>query len=66
MFGGFSPDALAGRIIDCDSTIIITADEGRRGGKRVPLKANVDAALDQSYSVKTVIVVKATGGAIAM
>ena len=44
VFGGFSPDALAGRIEDCGSTIVITADEGRRGGKRVPLKANVDAA----------------------
>jgi acetyl-CoA synthetase len=45
VFGGFSPEALAGRIIDCDSTLVITADEGRRAGKKVPLKANVDAAL---------------------
>ena len=44
VFGGFSPDALAGRIVDCESRFVITADEGRRGGKRVPLKANVDAA----------------------
>ena len=44
VFGGFSPDALAGRIIDCESRIVITADEGLRGGKKVPLKANVDAA----------------------
>ena len=45
VFGGFSPDALAGRINDCDSRVVITADEGRRGGKTVPLKANVDEAL---------------------
>ena len=44
VFGGFSPEALAGRIEDCESRIVVTADEGRRGGKRVPLKANVDAA----------------------
>ena len=66
VFGGFSPDALAGRITDCDSTIVITADEGRRGGKRVPLKANVDAALAIARSVRSVIVVRATGGDIAM
>src|SRR5436305_1130561 len=44
VFGGFSPEALAGRITECDSAFLVTADEGRRGGKRVPLKANVDAA----------------------
>ncbi|WP_257539483.1 acetate--CoA ligase [Sphingobium sp. CFD-1] len=66
VFGGFSPEALAGRIIDCDSTLVITADEGRRAGKAVPLKANVDAALHDCASVKRVIVVKATGGAVAM
>jgi acetyl-CoA synthetase len=44
VFGGFSPDALAGRIIDCESNVVITADEGLRGGRSVPLKANVDAA----------------------
>jgi acetyl-CoA synthetase len=66
VFGGFSPDALAGRIQDCDSTLVITADEGRRAGKSVPLKANVDAALQQCTSVKQVIVVKATGGAVTM
>jgi acetyl-CoA synthetase len=66
VFGGFSPEALAGRIIDCDSNIVITADEGRRAGKSVPLKANVDAALKECPSVKKVIVVKATGGAIRM
>ncbi|WP_327752501.1 acetate--CoA ligase [Sphingobium sp. SJ10-10] len=66
VFGGFSPEALAGRITDCDSTLVITADEGRRAGRQVPLKANVDAALKLCTSVRTVIVVKATGGAIAM
>ena len=66
VFGGFSPDALAGRIQDCDSNIVITADEGRRGGKTVPLKVNVDAALAHCPSVKKVVVVKATGGAVMM
>ena len=59
VFGGFSPEALAGRIQDCDSTIVITADEGLRGGKRVPLKANVDAALQQCPGASDVIVVRA-------
>ena len=45
VFGGFSPDSLAGRIDDCKSTVVITADEGLRGGRTIPLKANVDAAL---------------------
>ncbi len=62
VFGGFSPDALAGRIQDCDSTLVITADEGLRGGRKVPLKANVDQALKSCPSVKTCIVVKHTGG----
>ena len=66
VFGGFSPDALAGRITDCDSSIVVTADEGRRGGKRVPLKANVDKAAEIAGCLKKVIVVKATGGDIAM
>lgn len=66
VFGGFSPEALAGRIIDCDSNIVITADEGRRAGRQVPLKANVDAALKDCPSVKKVVVVQATGSAIAM
>ena len=68
VFGGFSPEALAGRIADCDSTILVTADEGRRGGKRVPLKANVDAALamDHCTSIHRVMVVQATGGAVDM
>jgi acetyl-CoA synthetase len=64
VFGGFSPDSLTGRIQDCDSTLVITADEGRRGGRKVPLKANVDAALKHCPSVKDVIVVRHTGGAI--
>ncbi|QDZ06243.1 acetate--CoA ligase [Sphingomonas panacisoli] len=66
VFGGFSPEALAGRVEDCGSTIVITADEGRRGGKKVPLKANVDAARKLAPGLDQVIVVKATGGAVAM
>ena len=66
VFGGFSPEALAGRITDCDSKLVITADEGRRGGKRVPLKANVDAAQAHARSMEKVIVVRATGGEVAM
>ncbi|HRP12184.1 MAG TPA: AMP-binding protein, partial [Terricaulis sp.] len=62
VFGGFSPDSLANRINDCDSKLVVTADEGVRGGKKVPLKANVDAALAQTSGVKTVLVVKHTGG----
>ncbi|HVI89967.1 MAG TPA: acetate--CoA ligase [Dongiaceae bacterium] len=65
VFGGFSPDSLAGRIQDCDSNIVITADEGLRGGRKVPLKANVDAALAHCPSVKTVLVVRRTGDKIA-
>ncbi len=64
VFGGFSPDALAGRIQDCDSNCVITADEGLRGGKPVPLKANTDEALKSCSTVETVLVVKRTGGAI--
>ncbi|ARR56166.1 acetate--CoA ligase [Rhizorhabdus wittichii DC-6] len=66
VFGGFSPDALAGRIQDCDSSVVVTADHGRRGGKLVPLKANVDEALKQCTSVEAVVVVRATGGAVEM
>ncbi|MDE2436644.1 MAG: acetate--CoA ligase [Sphingomonadales bacterium] len=66
VFAGFSPDSLASRIEDCDSTVVLTADEGLRGGKRVPLKANVDAALTNLPSVETVIVLKHTGGAVTM
>ncbi|XDZ65528.1 acetate--CoA ligase [Alphaproteobacteria bacterium LSUCC0684] len=64
VFGGFSPDALAGRITDCDSSTIITADEGVRGGKTIPLKANTDAALENCPMCKTCIVVRRTGGDI--
>ena len=64
VFGGFSPDALAGRIEDCNSTIIITADEGVRGGKTIPLKSNVDEAIAKATMCKTSIVVKRTGGNI--
>lgn len=66
VFAGFSPDALAQRIHDCDSSVVITADEGRRGGKKVPLKANVDAALADDDRVKHVIVVRNTGSDIHM
>ena len=66
VFGGFSPDALAGRILDCDSKFLITADEGIRGGKIVPLKANSDKALEQCPDIKNVFVVKRTGGDIEM
>jgi acetyl-CoA synthetase len=60
VFGGFSPDSIAGRIQDCRSRIVITADEGLRGGRKVPLKANVDTALEQCPEVETVIVVRHT------
>ncbi len=66
IFGGFSPESIAGRIQDCDSAFVITADEGRRGGKTVPLKVNVDVAALQCPSLKTVITVRATGGPVAM
>ena len=65
VFGGFSPDALAGRIQDCDSNMVITADEGVRGGKPVPLKANTDAALASCPDCTKVVVVRRTGGDIA-
>ena len=65
VFGGFSPDALAGRIEGCNSKVVITADEGLRGGRKVPLKANADAAAKKAPDiVQTMIVVKRTGGAI--
>ncbi len=65
VFGGFSPDALAGRIEDCQSSIVITADEGLRGGKTVPLKANVDAACEK-VAVETVIMLEHTGANVPM
>ncbi|MCV9967377.1 acetate--CoA ligase [Pararhizobium sp. BT-229] len=69
VFGGFSPDALAGRIVDCQSTFVITADEGLRGGKPIPLKANTDQAIEIAkrggVEVKSVVVVRRTGGKIA-
>ena len=66
VFGGFSPDALAGRITDCDSRFVGTADEALRGGRTVPLKKNVDAAVAKSGIVETVLVVRRTGADVAM
>ena len=70
VFGGFSPDSLAGRIEDCKSNVVITADEGLRGGRTVPLKANTDAAIakaaEAGHTVDHVIVVRRTGGPIDM
>ena len=66
VFGGFSPDSLAGRIKDATSSIVITADEGLRGSKKVPLKDNADAAADKAGGVKTMIVVRHTGGKVNM
>ena len=64
VFGGFSPDSLVGRIQDCRSTVLITADEGRRGGRAIPLKRNADNALRHCPEVRDVIVVRHTGGDI--
>ncbi len=70
VFGGFSPDSLAGRIEDCTSNVVITADEGLRGGRKVPLKANTDAAIAKAaangHAVDHVIVVKRTGAPVDM
>ena len=66
IFGGFSPDSIADRIIDCKSDFIITADEGYRAGKIIPLKNNVDEALKRCENVKSVLVVKRTGNYINM
>ena len=65
VFGGFSPDSLRGRIEDCQSRLVITANEGLRGGKTIPLKANVDAALEK-VSVDTVLVIRRTGADVPM
>ena len=64
VFGGFSPDSLASRIEDCGAVAVITADEGLRGGKRIPLKRNVDAALAKAAGVRLVLVVRRAGGEI--
>ena len=66
VFGGFSSDSLANRIIGCESKVMITADEGLRGSKTVPLKGNADAAIEKSGIVETVIVVRRTGGKVTM
>ncbi|MCE4516685.1 acetate--CoA ligase [Xanthomonas hortorum] len=68
VFGGFAANSIADRVIDCQSKLIITADEGLRGGKKIPLKANVDAALKLpgTNTVETVLVVRHTGGAVEM
>ncbi|KAA0583843.1 acetate--CoA ligase [Azospirillum sp. B21] len=65
VFGGFSPDSLKDRIVDCDSHFVITSDEGLRGGRKVPLKANADKAVAGAPTVKHVLVVKHTGGNVA-
>ncbi len=66
IFGGFSPDSIAGRVEDCKSTVIVTADEGLRGGRKIPLKANVDEACKKVSGVTSVIVVKRTNAAVNM
>ena len=66
VFGGFSPDSLAGRIEDCKSNVVITADEGLRAGRKIPLKANTDAAINKVGGVDHVIVVRRTGGTVDM
>ncbi len=64
VFGGFSPDSLAGRIQDCDSSVIITSDEGVRGNRPIPLKANTDGALESCPTIEKCVVVERTGGDI--
>lgn len=66
VFGGFSPDSLSDRILDCESDVVITADEGVRGGKKIPLKGNTDKALEKCPNVHSVIVMKRTGGDVSM
>ena len=66
VFGGFSPDSLANRVQDCESSLLVTADEGRRGGRKVALKTNADIALKTCPSIKNVVVVPVTGGDVPM
>jgi acetyl-CoA synthetase len=66
VFAGFSPEALGSRIVDCDSEFVITADEGLRGGKTIPLKANVNAALARHGNVRRVIMLRHTGADVPM
>ena len=66
VFGGFSPESLAGRVDDCKSDVVVTADEGIRGGRKIPLKANTDTACDKVGHVKSVIVVRHTGAVVNM
>jgi acetyl-CoA synthetase len=66
IFGGFSPDSIAGRVEDCKSTVMVTADEGIRGGRKIPLKENVDAACEKVGGVESVIVVKRTSAPVKM
>src|SRR5690606_17618345 len=66
IFGGFSPDSIAGRIEDCKSTVVVTADEGLRGGRKIPLKANVDAACERAKGVTSIVVVRRTGAPVNM
>src|SRR3954468_14523352 len=66
VFGGFSPESIASRVDDCKSTLVITTDEGLRGGKRVPLKANTDAALEKTAAKPKVVVLRHTGGTVNM
>ncbi|HET9689402.1 MAG TPA: AMP-binding protein, partial [Pseudolabrys sp.] len=66
VFGGFSPDSLAGRVEDCKSSVIVTADEGVRGGRKIPLKANTDAACEKAGGVTSIIVVRRTNAPVNM
>ena len=66
VFGGFSPDSLAGRIADAQSTVVVTADEGLRGGRKIPLKANADVAAEKAGGVRTIVVVRRTGAKVSM